>query len=83
MPIGYLVPADVSCPGPLPSFDLLNHVCDLSFFSYPDVLSRYVMFNILLSICVCAAASSLFAWVVSAHVYAQYVIAESTHESKT
>ena len=31
-------------------------------------LSRYVMFNIPLSNCVCAAASLFFAWVVSAHV---------------
>ena len=31
-------------------------------------LSRYVMLNILLSICVCAAASLFFAWVVSDHV---------------
>ena len=43
-------------------------------------LSLYVMFNILLSTYVWAAASSLFAWVVSAHVSAPYVIAGSTHE---
>ena len=42
-------------------------------------LSRYVMFNILLSIFVCTAAS-LFSWVVSAHVSAPYVIDGSTHE---
>ena len=30
-------PADVPCPGPLPSSDLFNHVCDLCLFSYPDV----------------------------------------------
>ena len=36
------------------------------------------MFNILLSIFVCAAASFFFAWVVSAHVSAPYVIAGST-----
>ena len=35
-------------------------------------LSRYVMFNILISIFVCAAASLVFAWVVSAHVSAPY-----------
>ena len=33
-----------------------------------DFLSRYVMFNVLLSIFACAAASLLFAWLVSAHV---------------
>ena len=36
------------------------------------------MFNILLSICVYAAASLFFAWVVSAHVSAPYVIAGNT-----
>ena len=41
------------------------------------------MFNILLSIFVCAAASLFFAWVVSAHVSAPYVIAGSTHELYT
>ena len=30
-------PADVPCPGPLPSSDLFNHVYDLGLFSYPDV----------------------------------------------
>ena len=30
-------PADVPCPGPLPSSDLFNHVWDLGLFSYPDV----------------------------------------------
>ena len=75
-------PADVPCPGPLPSSDLFSHVCDLGLFSYPDVcfLSPYVMFNILLSIFVCAAASLFFALVVSAHVSAPYVIVGSTHE---
>ena len=28
-------PADVPCPGPLPSSDLFNHVCNLCVFSYP------------------------------------------------
>ena len=47
------------CPGPLLSSDLFNHICDLCVFSYPDVcfLSWSVMFNILLYICVCVAAS--------------------------
>ena len=38
-------------------------MCDLCLFSYPDVcfLSRYVMFNIFLSIFVCAAAGLFFA----------------------
>ena len=37
------------------------------------------MFNTLLSIFVCAAASLFLAWVVSAHVSAPYIIAGSTH----
>ena len=67
---------------PFPSSDLFNHICDLGLFSYPDgfFLSLYVMFNILLSIFVCAAASLFFAWVVSAHVSAPYDNAGSTHE---
>ena len=32
-------PAYVPCPGPLPSYDLFNHVCDLGLVSYPDVFS--------------------------------------------
>ena len=42
--------------------------CERGLFSYPDVCfpAPYVMFNILLSILVCAAASLFFAWVVSA-----------------
>ena len=38
-------------------------------------LSRHAMFNILLSIFVCAAANVFFAWLVSAHVSAPYDIA--------
>ena len=46
-----------------PYIDSVSHVCDLCLFSYPDVcfLSRYVMFNIFLSIFVCAAAGLFFA----------------------
>ena len=75
-------PADMPCPGPLPSSDLFNHVWDLGLFSYPDVcfLSQYVMFNIPLFIFVCAAASLFFAWVASAHVSEPYVITGSTQE---
>ena len=70
-------PAYVPCPGSLKSSDLFNHVCDLCLFSYPHFffLSRYAMFNILLSIFVCVAARLFFAWMVSAHVSAPYVIA--------
>ena len=53
-------PADVPCPCPLdPSSDLFNHVCDLclSFTHMFVSLSRYVIFNILLPIFVCATAS--------------------------
>ena len=44
-------------------------------------ISRYVMFNILLFIFVCATTSLFFAWVVSAHVSAPYVIAGNMHTS--
>ena len=42
-------------------------------------VSRYVMFNILHSICVRLLACS-FAWMVSVHVSAPYVIAGRKHE---
>ena len=75
-------PADVPCPGPLPSSHLFNHVCDLGLFLTQMFvfLSGYVVFNVLLPSFVCAAASLSFALVVSAHVSASYVIAGSTHE---
>ena len=38
------------------------------------------MFNILLSIFFCTAASLFFAWVVSVHVSAPYIITGSAHE---
>jgi len=41
-------------------------------------LSRYIMFNILLSIFVDGADVLFFAWVVSARVSAPYIIAGST-----
>ena len=78
-------PADVPCPGPLPSSDLFNHVCDLGLFSFSEVcfsirIRVRVIFNILLfSIFVCAAASLLLAWLVSSHVSVPYVIAGNTH----
>ena len=67
MSIDFLVPAEVlSCS------DLFDHVYDLCLFCYQKFvfLSRYVTPNIRLSICICAAASLFFAWVVSAHVSA-------------
>ena len=39
-----------------------------------------MIFNILLSIFICAAASLFFAWVVSTHVSVSYVIAGSMHD---
>ena len=39
-----------------------------------------MIFNILLSIFVCAAASLFFVWVVCAHVSVPYVIVGNTHE---
>ena len=43
-------------------------------------LSQYVMYNILLGIFVCAAATLFFVWVVIARVSVQYGIAGSTRE---
>ena len=43
-------------------------------------LFRYVMFNVVVSVFVSAAVSLFFAWVVSVHVSASYVIAGSTNE---
>ena len=84
MSIGYLVFClrALPCPDPRSSSDLFNHVCDLCLFSYPDVvfMFRYEVFNILLSIFVCAPASLFFAWVVSAHVSAPCVIAGNTQK---
>ena len=47
------------------------------------LLSRYVIFNILLFIFVCVVDSLFFAWLVSAHVSELYVIAGSMHELQT
>ena len=52
----------------LMSSDYFNNVYDLRFLSYP-----YIMFHVLPSICVCAAATLLFAWAVRAHVFAPYI----------
>ena len=71
-------PADVPCAGPFPFSDLFNHVCDLGLFSYPNVCFSVPVCDV--SIFICAAASLFFAWVVSVHVSAPYVIAGSTHE---
>ena len=43
-----------------------------------SVMSRCVIFNILLSVFICAAANLFFAWVEGARVSAPYIIAEST-----
>ena len=43
-------------------------------------LSWYMMFSILLSIFVCAAANLFFAWAMGANVSAPCVIAGGTHE---
>ena len=51
-----------------------------SFTQMFAFLSRNVMFSILLTIFVYAAASLFFAWLVSVHVSAAYVIAGRTHE---
>ena len=72
--------ADVPCPGPLRSYDLFNHVSVFALIQMFVVPSWYMMFNILLSIFVCVAASLFFAWMVSAHVSVPYVIVGNMHE---
>ena len=37
---------DVPCPGSLPYSDVLNHVCDLYLFSYPDVYFSVPVCNV-------------------------------------
>ena len=74
----------LTCPAQV-HFDLLtSSITSVTFvFSFTQMLvflSRYVVFNMLLFICVCAAASLFFAWVVSVRVSALYVIAGSAHE---
>ena len=62
-PLVMSYPADMHCPGPLPSSDLFNHICDLFVFFYPDVCFSVLvcyLFNILLYIFVCAAATLFF-----------------------
>ena len=75
-------PADVPCPGPLRL--LTCSIASVTFvFSLTQMfvfLSQYGVFNILIPIFVCAAASLFFAWVVSAHVSVPDVIAGCTHE---
>ena len=39
-------PADVPCPGSLPSSDLFNHVYDLCLFSYPGVCFPVPVFDV-------------------------------------
>ena len=70
----------LSCPA-LVHFRLLacsiTSVTFVFFLSHMFAfLSGYVMFNILFSIFRCAAASLFFAWLMSAHVSAPYVLLE-------
>ena len=74
--------ADVACPGPLPSYEFLItsvafvfHFTQMFFF-----LSRYVMFNVVLYISVCAGARMFFACLMSAQISAPSIIAGNTHE---
>ena len=39
-------PADVPCPGSLPSSDLFNHVCDLCLFSYQHVCFSVPVYDV-------------------------------------
>ena len=45
-PSGISYPADVPCPGPLPSSGVFNHVCDLCLFSYPVVCFSVPVCNV-------------------------------------
>ena len=54
--------------------------CVFSLTQMFIILSRYVMFNVLLSIFVCAFASLFFARLMRAHVSAPHVVVGSTHE---
>ena len=69
----------LTCPAQVHFGLLICSITSVTFvFSLTQVfvfLSRHAMFNILLSIFVCAAANVFFAWLVSAHVSAPYDIA--------
>ena len=73
---------DMPCPGPFHFSHSVHYIYD--FCPLPDInvglLSLYVMFSVLLSILVCAAASLFCACLVSIQVSAPYVIAGSKQE---
>ena len=75
--------ADVPCPGPRPSSDLFSHVCDFCFFLLPRCLffcpGMWCLTYSFPSLFV-RLQDLLFAWLVSAHVSAPYVIAGTMHE---
>ena len=74
----------LTCPAQVRFPLLICSVTSVTFVFYLIqifvYLSRYVMFNILLFIFVCAAATLFFAWLVSARVSVPYVISGSTHK---
>ena len=72
----------LTCYVRLLTFSILSVTFAFSLTQMIVFLSRYVTFNTFLSIFVCAATSLFFAWVLSAHVSAPYVITGSTHEFK-
>ena len=62
---------------------IISMTCVLSLTQMLVFLCLYLMLSILLSILVCAAASLFCACLVSVHVSAPYVIADSTQELYT
>ena len=76
---------NMPCPGPFHFSHSVDYIYEfvLSLSQMLVLLSLYVMFSILLSILVCAAASLFCACLVSVQVSAPYVIAGSTQELYT
>ena len=66
---------DVPCPGSLQASIFINHARDVCLFSYPYVcfyVTIYYMFNIILSIFLCASLSLV--WLVRVRASTPYVI---------
>ena len=68
------------CPTQVHFRLLTCSIMAVTFVCFSVPIHLYVMFNILRSIFVCAAAILFFAQLVSAHVTVPYVIAGSMHE---
>ena len=71
----------LTCPAQVHFRLLTCSITSVTFvFPLTQMCLSNVMFTMLLHIIVYAGGSLFFAWVVSAHVSAQYVIAGSTHQ---